>query len=127
MRVVVPLAKTNRSDQPSTLALIAIACGTAHDLQAQSGEDTVARTHVVPALGLRVGTPQKFSAAVGVIVGEDWQKNGRDHSHNIGLFVEPGVSAGRASLAFLDHGFGSFGSGFGLAATAMRTWKDPGP
>ena len=39
--------------------------------------------------------------------------------------VEPGVSAGRASIAYVDHGYGSFGSGFGVAGTVLRTWNDP--
>jgi hypothetical protein len=88
-------------------------------------EDTTHRTHVLPALGLRVGTPQKASFALGVVVGEDWQQNAHDHSRNIAIFAEPGLSAGRASLAYVDHGYGSFGSGFGVAGTVLRTWKDP--
>jgi hypothetical protein len=91
----------------------------------RSGEDTIPRTHVLPAVGLRVGTPQKASVAVGVLLGEEWQSNGRDHSRNVALFAEPGLSAGRASLAYVDHGYGSFGSGFGIAATVLRTWKEP--
>ena len=81
--------------------------------------------HVVPALGLRFGTPQKASAALGVVLGEDWQKDGRDHSRNVALFAEPGLRRGRASLAYVGHGYGSFGSGFGVAATVLRTWSDP--
>jgi hypothetical protein len=88
-------------------------------------EDTARHLHVLPALGLHVGAPQKASAALGVVVGEDWQRGGRDHSNNAALFVEPGISAGRASLAYVNEGFGSFGSGFGIAATAMRTWNSP--
>ena len=90
-----------------------------------SPEDTTTHVHIAPALGLRFGTPQKASAAVGVLVGEDWQKNARDHSRNAALFVEPGLSAGRASIAYVGHGYGSFGSGFGVAATVLRTWEDP--
>jgi hypothetical protein len=96
--------------------------GAAH---AQRGEDTVPRKHILPAFGIHVGTPQKASFAVGVVLGEDWQKNGRDHSRNVALFAEPGLAAGRASLAYVDHGYGSFGSGFGVAATILRTWKEP--
>jgi len=88
-------------------------------------EDTVPRGHIVPALGVHFGTPQKASAALGVVVGEDWQKDGRDHSRNVALFVEPGLSAGRASVAYLDHGFGAFGSGFAIGPSVLRTWKDP--
>jgi hypothetical protein len=90
-----------------------------------AGEDTVPHGHILPGFGIHVGTPQKASIALGVVLGEDWQKNGRDHSRNIALFVEPGLSAGRASIAYLDHGFGNFGSGFGIAGTVLRTWKDP--
>lgn len=88
-------------------------------------EDTTHRTHLSPALGLRVGAPQKVSAAAGIVVGEEWQTNGRDHSRNVSLFAEPGMSGGRASLAYFDHGYGNFGSGFGIAASALRTWNDP--
>src|SRR5207302_3637329 len=63
--------------------------------------------------------------ALGVVVGEDWQKNARDHTRNVAIFAEPGWSAGRASVVYLDHGFGSFGSGFGIAGTVLRTWKEP--
>jgi len=87
--------------------------------------DTTRRMHIAPALGLRVGTPQKASAALGLLVGEDWQENQRDHSRNVAIFVEPGLSGGRASFAYVDHGYGSFGSGFGVAGTVLRTWKDP--
>jgi hypothetical protein len=88
-------------------------------------EDTITHFHVSPGLGLRFGTPQKASAALGMLVGVDWQKDHRDHSRKGAIFVEPGLSAGRASIAYVDHGYGSFGSGFGIAATALRTWEDP--
>lgn len=94
-------------------------------LEAQRGEDTLPRGHVVPAFGIRAGNPQKVSAAVGVLLGEDWQKNGRDHSRNVALFVEPGLGAGRVSVAYVDHGYGGFGSGYAIAATVLRTWKEP--
>jgi hypothetical protein len=87
------------------------------------GEDTVAHMHVIPALGIHAGTPQKVSAAVGIGLGVEWQKNGHDHSRNVALFAEPGLSGGRASLAYVDNG--KFGSGFGVAATVLRTWKEP--
>jgi len=93
--------------------------------QAQHGEDTVPRGHIVPAFGIRVGGPQKVSAALGVLLGEDWQKNGREHSRKVAVFVEPGLGAGRASVAYVDHGYGTFGSGFAVAATVLRTWREP--
>lgn len=107
------------------LLMAGIALGTPAALHAQRGEDTIPRTHILPAFGLHVGTPQKASIALGVVVGEGWQKNGRDHTRNVALFAEPGLGAGRASLAYVDHGYGTFGSGFGLAATMIRTWKEP--
>jgi hypothetical protein len=88
-------------------------------------DDTVPHPHILPALGLHVGTPQKASAALGIVLGEDWQQNGRDHSRNVALFVEPGISAGRASVAYVSHGFGAFGSGFAIGPSVLRTWKDP--
>ena len=88
-------------------------------------EDTTRRTHISPALGVHFGTPQKASLALGVVVGEDWQKDAHDHSRKVAIFAEPGLGGGRASVAYVDHGYGSFGSGFGLAGTVLRTWKDP--
>jgi hypothetical protein len=97
----------------------------ASSARAQRVEDTIPRAHIVPALGLRVGTPQKASIALGVLLGEDWQKNGHDLSRNAAVFLEPGLSGGRASVAFVDHGYGAFGSGYGIAATLLRTWHEP--
>lgn len=88
-------------------------------------EDTIVRTHFAPGFGVHFGSPQKVSAAMGVVLGQSWRRNGADHSRLFALFAEPGVSAGRASLAFLDYGHGNFGSGVGIAATALRTWNDP--
>ena len=88
-------------------------------------EDTTRRTHVSPAIGIHVGTPQKASVALGIVVGEDWQQDAHDHSRNVAIFAEPGFSGGRASIAYVDHGYGSFGSGYGVAGTVLRTWKDP--
>jgi hypothetical protein len=116
---------------PAALTLAAAAlfapCVTASAQRCRScvAEDTVPRTHVVPGFGFRVGAPQKASIAAGIVVGEDWQTNGHDHSRNVGLFAEPGLAGGRASLAYIDHGYGSFGSGFGVAASVLRTWDDP--
>src|SRR3954471_22669105 len=78
--------------------------------------------HTLPALGLRAGIPQKASAALGVITGRNSREKGR--SEDFTLYVEPGLSAGRASIGYLN-GFGNMGSGLGISATAMRTWKDP--
>ena len=105
-----------------TLIFLAIAAlwatvSSAALLAQRTDEDTVPRTHLLPAFGVHVGTPQKASVALGVIVGRD--------SHNTALFVEPGLSGGRASVAYLRHGFGNFGSGFGIAGSVLRTWNDP--
>ena len=88
-------------------------------------EDTIAHFHVAPALGLRFGEPQKASFAVGLLAGVNWQKDGRDHSRNAAVFVEPGLSAGRASDADIRHGYGNLGYGYAVAATMLRTWEDP--
>lgn len=108
----------------AALATLLIASAmTAHAQRAR--EDTTMRFHVLPALGIQVGTPQKASAALGIVFGEDFVREGHDHSRNIAIFAEPGLGAGRASVAYVSHGYGNFGSGFGLAATALRTWKEP--
>jgi len=93
---------------------------------AQRGaDDSIPRGHVWPALGVHVGTPQKLSAALGVVVGEEWRSDGHEHSRNLALYAEPGLGGGRTTLAYLDHGYGSFGSGFAVGATVLRTWRDP--
>lgn len=125
MRAAILRAQGNRRIIAAVAATVVIAAVGARNAYAQAKEDTLPRTHVVPALGVRFGTPQKASAALGVVVGQDWQKNGRDHSRNLALFAEPGVSGGRASFAYVSHGYGTFGSGFGVAATVLRTWNDP--
>lgn len=107
-----------------TLATLLIAGATSLGAQ-RAPSDSTTRFHILPALGLQVGTPQRLSAALGIVAGVDFVRDGRDHSRNVALFAEPGVGAGRASLAYVSHGYGSFGSGFGVAATALRTWKDP--
>lgn len=111
------------------LALVAAVIATPGAARAQRcrgcEEDTVAHMRIWPAVGIHAGIPQKASAAVGLLVGTEWQRNGHDHSRNVALFAEPGLSAGRASLAYVEGGFGHFGSGFGVAATMLRTWKAP--
>lgn len=89
-----------------------------------AADSTRARVRVMPGFGLRAGTPQKASAALGLVVGREWRADGRDRSRNVALFVEPGLSAGRASLAVVSE-FGNLGSGIGLGASVLRTWKDP--
>jgi hypothetical protein len=105
------------------LATLLVAGASAHAQNIRT--DSTTRFHVLPALGVHIGTPQRASAALGIVVGEDFVREGRDHSRNIALFAEPGLGAGRASLAYVSHGYGSFGSGFGFAATALRTWQEP--
>ena len=92
---------------------------------AECSQDTTrTRSHLFPALGLRFGTPQKASAALGLVAGVDWQKGGTDYSRDVALFIEPGLGASRGSAAFIT-GIGKMGSGFGLAATALRTAGRP--
>jgi hypothetical protein len=78
--------------------------------------------HMLPALGLRAGIPQKASVALGIAMGKNYREKG--HTEDLAVYVEPGLSAGRASIGYIN-GFGNMGSGFGFAATALRTWKDP--
>lgn len=78
--------------------------------------------HMLPALGLRGGIPQKVSAAVGIVAGKNYRDNG--HTEDLAIYVEPGLAAGRATIGYLSS-FGNMGSGFGIGATALRTWKDP--
>lgn len=114
----------------SSLA-VALAVLTAATLRGQEcdrcnppGDTTHARVRVVPAIGVRVGAPQKASIAVGVLTRAEWQQHGRDYSRNLAAFVEPGLSGARASVAYIQ-GIGNLGSGFGVAASVLRTWKEP--
>ena len=88
-----------------TVALATLLIAGAATARAQGGRgDTTTRFHVLPALGVQVGTPQKASAALGIVVGEDFVRDGRDHSRNVALFAEPGLSAGRASPVMPNSG-----------------------
>jgi hypothetical protein len=78
--------------------------------------------HMLPAAGLRAGIPQKISAALGIVAGKNYREQGRTEDATV--YVEPGVSAGRATVGYLT-GFGNMGAGLGVGATAMRTWKTP--
>ena len=99
---------------------VAVSPARAQDTSDVSGS----RFRVMPGFGLRAGTPQKVSAAVGVVLGNEWRSDGRDRSRNVAVFVEPGLAAGRGSVALVSE-FGNLGSGGGIAASVLRTWKDP--
>jgi hypothetical protein len=83
-------------------------------------DSVTGRWHMLPALGLRAGIPQKLSAAIGIVTG----KNSRSHTDDLTIYVEPGLAAGRATIGYLNA-FGNMGSGVGVGATVLRTWKDP--
>ena len=87
-------------------------------------DSTRTKTHVFPALGLRAGVPQKASVGIGVVFGVDWRHGGTDYSRDVAFCLEPGIGATRASVAYIT-GVGNIGSGFGVAATAMRTSARP--
>jgi hypothetical protein len=110
-----------------TLSLFAALALCAPDAGAQDAcpsctDSVTGDWHMLPAIGLRAGTPQKVSAALGIVAGRNYREKG--YTQDGALYVEPGLSGGRASLAFLS-GFGNMGTGFGVAATALRTWNDP--
>lgn len=106
----------------SLVAMLLVATS-ASRIQSQGADST--HTSVHPALGLRVGEPQQASAALGVLIGSRWQSAGREHERDAAIFVEPGLSAGRLSAAFVAFPRGEFGSGGGLALSALRTWRNP--
>jgi hypothetical protein len=91
---------------------------------AQTRADTAGapQTRILPALGLRAGAPQKLSVAVGVVGGIAFPDQKR--FHDVALYVEPGIGAGRATAAYVT-GFGDLGRGLGIGATVLRTWSDP--
>lgn len=87
--------------------------------------DSMARRfRVLPGFGVRVGEPQKVSAAVGIVAGAEWQERGHDRARYVGVFAEPGLAASRVSAAYLSN-MGGLGSGYGIALTGMRTSSDP--
>ena len=90
---------------------------------AQTSIDSITgQWHMLPALGIRAGVPQKISAALGVVAGKNYRETG--HTEDLAIYAEPGISAGRATLAYVS-GFGNMGAGYGVGATALRTWKTP--
>jgi len=89
-----------------------------------SGDSIPTRPHTFPAVGIRAGTPQKASVAVGIVTGVDWQNRGTEYSRDVAFFFEPGFGATRVSSAYITP-IGNMGSGFGLAVTAMRTAGSP--
>ncbi len=91
---------------------------------ADCSDTTQTRSHTFPALGIRVGTPQKASAALGIVRGVEYQRRGSDRSRDVAFFVEPGIGASRASVSYIN-GIGNMGSGFGIAATFLRTAGKP--
>ena len=105
------------------VAMFAVAGSARAQERCPSCVDSVAgKWHMLPALGLRGGIPQKLSAAIGIVAGKNYRDNG--HTEDLAVYVEPGLAAGRATIGY-HSGFGNMGSGFGLGATALRTWKDP--
>lgn len=103
-------------------AVLGLAATAAAQERCSSCVDSVTgRWHMVPALGLRAGTPQKLSTTVGIVSGKNYRERG--HTQDIAAYVEPGLSAGRATIGYLSRG--NMGAGYGFGATAMRTWKTP--
>jgi hypothetical protein len=97
-------------------------CLTALPARAQESRDTIPAIHVHHALGLRLGTPQRASVAIGAVFGSVWRGGPHPRTPEISLVVEPGLSAGRASLGLVTYG--KVGSGFGISGTVLRTWRD---
>ncbi len=95
-------------------------------MSAQTSEDadSVSRIRVRPALGLRFGTPERASLALGIVTGTEWKTASHPTSPEVAMYVEPGWSGGRASLGLIK-GIGNLGSGIGVAGTVLRTWNDP--
>jgi len=87
-------------------------------------DSTAHRVRVLPGFGVRVGEPQKVSAALGIVAGAEWQEHGHDRARYVGLFGEPGIAASRASVAYISN-MGGLGSGYGVALTGLRTSSDP--
>jgi hypothetical protein len=127
-------ATRHRLERSSSLAacialLLAIAPA-AHAQQcsdcstASSSDSAARRVRVLPGFGIRVGEPQKVSAALGIVAGAEWQERGHDRAHYLGLFAEPGLAASRVSAAYLSN-MGGLGSGYGIALTGLRTGSDP--
>jgi len=91
----------------------------------ESQSDSIARrVRVLPAFGVRVGEPQKASAALGIVAGVEWQEHGHDRARYVSVFAEPGLAASRVSAAYMSN-MGGLGSGYGVALTGMRTSDDP--
>jgi hypothetical protein len=85
-----------------------------------AADSSAPHLHLFPVAGWSVGSPQKASLAVGFGV----ESQAHDRLHGPMIAVEPGLSAGRLSLGYVSL-LNNLGSGFGVAAAALRTWDSP--
>ena len=102
---------------------LGLCAGTGVGLAAQTASaptDSSSHPHLFPVLGWSVGSPQKVSLALGV------GAENRPHDRLRGpiIVVEPGVSGGRLSAGY-GRLLNNLGSGFAVAAAALRTWNSP--
>jgi len=77
-----------------------------------------------PVFGLHVAGPVRASVGAGVWLGEDPR---HDAASGAVVLVEPGLRGGRASIGYAYALRGGFGSFVTARATALRTWRMPGP
>jgi hypothetical protein len=97
----------------------------ASTLSAQSSRnDSIPTMHIHPAVGIRVGAPQRISAALGIVTGADYHSAAHPRSPDVVAYIEPGWSAGRVSLGIVTP-LGNLGTGWGATATVLRTWNEP--
>jgi hypothetical protein len=85
---------------------------------------SASHTQISPALGVRVGVPQKLSAAVGILAGKEWREEGKERARFLAVFAEPGLAGGRVSAGYVT-GMGELGSGYGIFGTVLRTFDGP--
>lgn len=107
-----------------TMASTARAQGCSTCASASQSDSIARRVRVLPAFGVRVGEPQKASAALGIVAGVEWQEHGHDRARYVSVFAEPGLAASRVSAAYMSN-MGGLGSGYGVALTGLRTSSDP--
>lgn len=86
---------------------------------AQEPQQAEQKVNVSIGLGLHYGSPMRGSAAVGVLVDMNGNRN-----DGIIVMAEPGLQGNELSAGYFKM-LGRFGSGYSLRAAYVRTKSDP--
>ena len=86
---------------------------------AQAATTPEDRVHISPAIGVHYGSPMRFSAAAGVLVDLNGQRN-----DGVVVMAELGQRGYEGAIGYFRM-LGRFGSGYSVRAAVLRTTDDP--